>query len=53
MLCLSVFELCSRWVPLQSEFAMSNPLLITCLSSAAQQYVQLIFAVVSTVNYPN
>ena len=46
------FELCSRWVPLQSELVMSNPLQITCLSSAAQQYVQLIFAVVSTVNYP-
>ena len=52
MLCLSGFELCSRWVPLQSEFAMSNPLLITCISSAAEQYVQQIFAVVSTVSYP-
>ena len=37
----------------QSEFAMFDHLLITCLSSPNQQYVQLILVLVLTVNYPN
>ena len=36
-----------------AEFAMFGRLVITLLDSAKQKYVQLIFVVVSTINYPN